>query len=35
MNVEKLQKLIRLLSSSNDGEVVGAARAILRMLETD
>jgi hypothetical protein len=32
MNVEKIQKLIKLLSSPNDGEVVAAARAILRTL---
>ena len=32
MNVEKIQKLLRLLSSPNDGEVVAAARAILRTL---
>jgi hypothetical protein len=35
MNEEKLQKLIRLLSSPNDGEVIAAARAILRALEAD
>lgn len=35
MNKEKLQKLIKLLSSPNDGEVVAAARAILRTLEAD
>jgi hypothetical protein len=32
MNVEKIQKLLRLLSSPNDGGVVAAARAILRTL---
>jgi hypothetical protein len=32
MNVEKIQKLLRLLSSTSDGEVVAAARAILRTL---
>jgi hypothetical protein len=32
VNVEKIQKLLRLLSSSNDGEVVAAARAIMRTL---
>jgi hypothetical protein len=35
MNIEKIQKLIRLLSSSNDGEVIAAARAILRTLEAE
>ena len=35
MSEEKLQKLIKLLSSPNDGEVVAAARAILRTLEAD
>jgi hypothetical protein len=32
MNTEKIGKLIKMLSSSNDGEVVAAARAILRTL---
>ena len=35
MSEERLQKLIKLLSSSNDGEVVAAARALLRTLEAD
>ena len=35
MSDEKLQKLIKLLSSPNDGEVVAAAREILRTLEAD
>lgn len=35
MNVEKIQKLIKLLSSNSDGEVVAAARAILRTLEAE
>lgn len=35
MTEEKLKKLIKLLSSPNDGEVVAAARAILRTLEAD
>jgi hypothetical protein len=34
-NIEKIQKLIRMLSSPNDGEVVAAARAILRTLEAE
>jgi hypothetical protein len=32
MNTEKIGKLIKMLSLSNDGEVVAAARAILRSL---
>jgi hypothetical protein len=32
MNVEKIQKLIKLLSSPRDGEVVAAAHAIMRTL---
>jgi hypothetical protein len=32
MNTEKIGKLLKLLSSSSDGEVVAAARAILRTL---
>ena len=32
MNTDKIGKLIRMLSSSNDGEVINAARAILRTL---
>ena len=35
MNAEKIGKLIKLLSSINDGEVVAAARAILRTLEAE
>ena len=35
MNVEKIQKLIKLLSSSSDGEVVAAARALLRTLHAE
>src|SRR5271163_2457716 len=35
MNVEKIQKLLRLLSSNNDGEIVAAARAIVRVLEAE
>lgn len=35
MNEEKIQKLIRMLSSSNDGEIVAAARAIMRTLEAE
>jgi hypothetical protein len=35
MNADKIGKLIKLLSSSNDGEVVAAARAILRTLEAE
>jgi hypothetical protein len=32
MNTDKIGKLIKMLSSPNDGEVVAAARAILRTL---
>jgi hypothetical protein len=32
MNGEKMGKLIKMLSSTNEGEVVAAARAILRTL---
>jgi hypothetical protein len=32
MNVEKIQKLLKLLSSPNDGEVVAAAHALQRVL---
>ena len=32
MNTEKIGKLIKMLSSSNDGEVVAAARALTRTL---
>jgi hypothetical protein len=32
MNAEKIGKLLKMLSSSNDGEVVNAARAIMRTL---
>ena len=35
MNAEKIGKLIKMLSSPNDGEVVAAARAILRTLEAE
>jgi hypothetical protein len=35
MNTEKLGKLIKMLSSPNDGEVVAAARAITRALAAD
>ena len=35
MNTEKLQKLIKMLSSTNDGEVIAAARAIMRTLEAE
>jgi hypothetical protein len=35
MNVEKVRKLIRMLSSDRDGEVVAAARALLRSLEAE
>jgi hypothetical protein len=35
MNEEKLSKLIRMLSSPNDGEVVAAVRAILRTLRAE
>ena len=35
MNADKVGKLIRMLSSSNDGEVVAAARALMRTLESE
>jgi hypothetical protein len=35
MNTDKLGKLIKMLSSSNDGEVVAAAHAIMRTLEAE
>jgi hypothetical protein len=35
MNVEKIQKLIRLLSSPNDGEALAAVRALQRVLRED
>lgn len=35
MNVEKIGKLLKLLSSDNDGEVVATARAILRTLDAE
>jgi hypothetical protein len=35
MNSDKIGKLIKMLSSSNDGEVVAAARAIMRTLEAE
>jgi hypothetical protein len=35
MNVEKIQKLIRLLSSPNDGEVVAAVHALQRVLREE
>jgi hypothetical protein len=35
MNTDKLGKLIKMLSSPNEGEVVAAARAILRTLEAE
>jgi hypothetical protein len=35
MNTEKIGKLLKLLSSSNDGGVVAAARAILRTLNAE
>jgi hypothetical protein len=35
VNIEKIQKLLKLLSSNNDGEVVAAARAILRTLHAE
>jgi hypothetical protein len=35
MNTEKLGKLLKMLSSSSDGEVVAAARAIMRTLENE
>jgi len=35
MNLEKIRKLVRLLSSPQDAEVVAAARALLRTLDAD
>jgi hypothetical protein len=35
MNEGKISKLIRMLSSPNDGEVVAAARALMRTLEAE
>ena len=35
MNADKIGKLIKMLSSPNDGEVVAAARAILRQLQAE
>jgi hypothetical protein len=35
MNIEKIQKLIRLLSSPNEGEVVAAARALNRARQAE
>src|SRR6516225_7786803 len=35
MNVEKIQKLIRLLSSPNDGEALAAVHALRRVLRED
>jgi hypothetical protein len=35
MNTDKVTKLIKMLSSSNDGEIVAAARALMRTLEAD
>jgi hypothetical protein len=35
MNEGKISKLIKMLSSSSDGEVVAAARAILRTLQAE
>jgi hypothetical protein len=35
MNPDKIKKMVRLLSSDRDAEVVAAARAILRTLEAD
>jgi hypothetical protein len=35
MNEKKIERLIKMLSSPNDGEVVAAARAILRTPEAD
>jgi hypothetical protein len=35
MNAGKIGKLLKMLSSPNDGEVVAAARAILRTLEAE
>jgi hypothetical protein len=35
MNTEKVVKLVKLLSSPNDGEVVAAATALMRTLKAD
>jgi hypothetical protein len=35
MNEGKIKKLIKMLSSPNDGEVVAAARALMRTLEAE
>jgi hypothetical protein len=35
MNTDKISKLLKMLSSSSDGEVVNAARAILRTLQAE
>jgi hypothetical protein len=35
MNIEKIQKLIRLLSSPNDGEALAAVHALQRALQAD
>jgi hypothetical protein len=35
MNTEKIGKLLKMLSSNSDGEVVAAARAILRTLQAE
>jgi hypothetical protein len=35
MNADRIGKLIKMLSSPNDGEVVAAARAILRTLQAE
>jgi hypothetical protein len=35
MNADKIGKLLKMLSSSSDGEVVAAARALLRTLESE
>jgi len=35
MNADKIGKLIKMLSSPNDGEVVAAARAIVRTLQAE
>jgi hypothetical protein len=35
VNTDKISKLIKMLSSSSDGEVVNAARAILRTLQAE
>jgi hypothetical protein len=35
MNTEKIGKLLKLLSSSNDGEVVATAHALIRTLAAD